>query len=155
MILVVTVLVVKVIPTFEPIFEEVGASLPMPTQVVLSISHFVRDYWYLIIGLVVGSVVGFIYYNSTEKGRYNIDSLKLNVPLFGTLNRKIALSRFSRAFSVCFEAGISMLASLDISKRAADNARIESAIQKARDSVNVGEKLATSLQVTEEFPALV
>ncbi|MBI4846903.1 MAG: type II secretion system F family protein [Candidatus Omnitrophica bacterium] len=152
---VVVLLVVKVIPTFEPMFADVGAMLPLPTQIVLSFSHFIRDFWFLIIVFFAAVFFGGTVYSKTEKGRYNFDSLKLNMPLVGELLRKISLSRFAHTFNICFEAGISLLASLEIAQGTVGNARIEKAIKKATESVNVGEKLGVSLQMTGEFPPMV
>ncbi len=155
MLIVVALLVVKVIPTFEPIFAEAGAALPLPTKIVLAVSHFVRDFWYVLLGIIGSAVAGYIFYNRTEEGRYRLDSLKLKIPFLGLLIRKIALSRFARTFTICFESGISLLTALNIARGTIGNARIEMAVTKASESVNVGEKLAVSLQMTGEFPAMV
>lgn len=152
---VVTLLVVKVIPAFEPIFEQAGVDLPLPTKLVLDVSHFVRDFWYILVGGSILTFLGYKFYNATEKGHYRIDSLKLRMPLFGQLLRKIALSRFTHTFALGFKAGINLLTCLDIARDTSGNARIQRAIEKARDSVNVGEKLATSLQMTGEFSPMV
>jgi type IV pilus assembly protein PilC len=152
---VVTILVVKVIPMFEPIFEELHATLPLPTQIVLGVSYIVRHYWY-VFPAVIGSVIfGWKSFVSTAAGRYKADSLILKVPLFGSLTRKIALSRFVHTFALSFRAGINLLTCLDIAKKTTGNVRLERAISNARDSVNVGEKLAGSLQVSGEFPPMV
>lgn len=152
---VVVLLVVKVIPMFKPIFEELETALPLATQVVLGMSDVVTKYWYIFIMVVVVFVVVYNIYDKTEQGHYNLDGIKLKLPLFGELTRKIALSRFSHTFSLSFKAGINLLTCLDISRDTAGNACIERAIKKAKESVNVGEKLATSLQVTGEFPPMV
>lgn len=152
---VVVLLVTRVIPMFKPIFEQIGADLPLPTQIILNVSSFVSGYWYIIIGAVILLILGYGFYNSTEKGRYQIDSVKLRIPLFGELVRKITLARFTHTFSLCFKAGIDLLASLDIAKDATGNARIAKAVARAKIAVNVGDKLASSLQKTGEFPSLV
>ncbi len=155
MIGVVLLLVVKVIPIFEPMFEEMGVALPVPTQIVLGVSQAVRRYFLLMIVAAVGSGIGLKFYNNTEKGRYQIDSVKLRLPIFGELIKKIALSRFTHTFVLCFKTGLNLLTTLDIAKDTTGNARIEQAIARAKESVNVGEKLASSLQMTGEFPPLV
>ena len=152
---VVTLLVVRVIPMFTPIFEELHASLPLPTQIVLGVSYTVRHYWYVFIIAIVGAVFGYRMLVSTPAGRFKADSVKLKLPLFGILIRKIALSRFVHTFALSFRAGINLLTCLDIAKKTTGNVRLERAIANARDSVNVGEKLAGSLQVSGEFPPMV
>ena len=155
MIIVVAILVVRVIPMFTPIFEELHSTLPLPTQIVLGVSYAVRTYWYLILIAIGGTIFGYKSFVSTDIGRYKADSIKLKLPLVGSLLRKIALSRFVHTFALSFRAGINLLTCLDIAKKTTGNVRLELAIGHARDSVNVGEKLAPSLQVSGEFPQMV
>ncbi len=152
---VVAILVVKVIPIFEPMFEAQGQDLPLPTQIVLNVSSFVRSFWYLMIGS--GGLLFGVYkaYYSTENGRYIIDSIKLKMPIVGDLIRKTVLSRFSHIFALSFKSGINLLTCLDTAKDACANERIERAIEKVRNSVNVGERLADSLKASNEFPNMV
>lgn len=155
MIGVVLLLVLKVIPVFEPMFEQMNVELPLPTQIVLGFSQFVRKMWLVWGGGIFSLVVGYAFFNRLEAGRYRIDSMKLKFPLFGQLLRKIALSRFAHTFVLCFKTGLNLLTALDIARETTGNVRIERAIAKARESVNVGEKLATSLQISGEFPPMV
>jgi len=152
---VVVLLVVKVIPMFTPIFESLDSALPLPTQIVVTSSYMLRTYWYIIVIVVTLVVVGYKVFAASENGRFKIDQYKLRLPLVGELNRKIALSRFSHTFALSFRSGINLLSCLDIAKRTTGNVCIEKAIGKARDAVNVGEKLGVSLQATGEFPAMV
>mgnify|MGYP001609460548 CR=1 FL=1 len=152
---VVALLVLKMIPTFEPIFKELGANLPAPTQMVLDVSHFLRKTWYIILGTVILLAVGYKLYNSTPRGRYKLDSMKLKLPLIGGLLRKISLSRFCHTFSLVLRSGTNLLTALDLASDVVGNTRIQQSIIKARDSVNIGEKLATSFQVSGEFPPMV
>lgn len=155
MILVVTGLVVKVVPMFKTIFEQQEVALPLPTQIVLGVSDAVTHYglWYA--AGVAACVIGFKIMKTKPKGRFIIDTIKLKLPIFGDVIRKIALSRFTHTFSLGFRSGINLLTCLDIAKDTTANARMERAIGRARDSVNVGEKLAASLQATGEFPPMV
>jgi type IV pilus assembly protein PilC len=152
---VVTLLVVRVIPMFKPMFEDLGASLPLPTLIVLATSDFVRSYGIWAAGAIVGLVFLLKFYGSTPGGKYMIDGLKLKMPIFGVLVRKIVLSRFSHTFALGVKSGINLLTCLDIARETCGNSRVEKVIAKVRDSVNVGEKLATSLQMSGEFPPLV
>ena len=155
MVSVVALLVVKVIPSFEPIFAQAGRKLPLPTQIVLGVSHSARDYWYVVAIIIGVCIIGYKLYNSTLKGRYILDTLKLKYPLFGPLARKVALSRFCHTFSLALKSGVNVLAALDIAGEVVGNSRLAQVVAKARDSVNVGEKLAVSLKVSGEFPPLI
>lgn len=148
-------LVIKVIPTFAPIFKDLGANLPLPTQIVLKVSDFVRGFWYVIIGLLVLTAGGYHALNSTVRGGFFIDSLKLRLPLFGSLLRKVAISRFCRTFSLTLRSGVNILSSLKIAGEVIGNRRLAHTIKKAGDSVNIGGKLTESLAISREFPPLV
>ena len=144
-----------VIPKFEPIFEQLSTALPLPTQIVLGLSHLVRRFWWIF--LIIGGFFfgGYKFFNKREKGKYIIDSLKLKIPIFGILLRKIALSRFAHTFCLGFKAGIDLLTALEVAKGTCGNLRLERAVAQAKDAVNVGEKLATALEATGEFPPMV
>ena len=152
---VVTLLVVKVIPSFEPIFKSAKAALPLPTQIVLGVSHFVRSFWYVIIGAAILLAVGYKYYSRTVRGRYRVDALKLKLPLFGQLIRKVSLSRFAHVFALTLKSGVNLLECLDIARDTVGNRRIEQSIDRAKNSVNTGGKLAESLKTSGEFPPMV
>lgn len=152
---VVTLLVVKMIPTFEPIFKDMGVDLPLPTQIVLGVSHAVRQQWYIIIGAVILSVFFYKFYNSTPSGKYQIDSVKLKLPLFGDLLRKVSLSRFCHTFALGLRSGVNILTALDFAAEVVGNSRLRRSVLKARDSVNVGEKIGASFKESGEFPPLV
>lgn len=152
---VVTLLVVKVIPAFKPIFEQAGQNLPLPTRIVLGVSDFVGNFWYIPLGSVVLLIAGYILCNSKAKGKYWLDGLKLKLPLFGPLLRKVALSRFCHTLALSLRSGVNILTSLDFAGEVIGNSRLQDSVIKTRDSVNVGEKLGTSLRVSGEFPPLV
>ena len=93
--------------------------------------------------------------NSTARGGFFIDSLKLKLPLFGSLLRKVAISRFCRTFSLTLKSGVNILSSLEIAGEVIGNRLLAGTVRKARDSVNIGEKLTVSLANSREFPPLV
>ncbi|HAH19519.1 MAG TPA: hypothetical protein DCL49_01285 [Candidatus Omnitrophica bacterium] len=152
---VVILLVVKVIPIFEPLFAQGGISLPWPTRVVLGISSFIRNFWYLCLAAPVLLAGGYKFYYSTSGGKYVLDDLKLKLPVLGGLLRKVALSRFCRTFAISLKSGLTVLSALDIAEEVVGNIRLERSVAKARDSVNIGEKISTSLQATGDFPPLI
>lgn len=152
---VVTLLVVKVIPTFEPFFEKAGVTLPLPTRIVLGVSHIFQQYWYILLIIAGGGFFALWQWYKTEKGKYIIDSLKLKMPLFGKLIKKISISRFAHTLSLSLQSGVTILRALDTSARVVGNAKIEEAVSSAKDSVNVGEELADALEATGQFPTLI
>ncbi|OQX88292.1 MAG: hypothetical protein B6D55_00655 [Candidatus Omnitrophica bacterium 4484_70.2] len=152
---VVTLLVVKVIPSFKTVFDQAQIELPLPTQIVLGVSSFIRKFWYLFIASFVALIGGYKLYYNTLKGRYTIDSIKLKIPIIGEFIRKVVLSRFAHIFSLGLKAGVNILTCLDIAQEACGNAKMEEAVKKARDSVNMGRKLALSLEESKEIPPLM
>lgn len=155
MIMVVTVLVTVVIPKFEPMFAELKVALPLPTQVVMGLSRFSRNYWWVAVLTGIISVVTYNIANSKEKGRYIIDKWKLKLPLAGPLLEKVALSRFCHTFALSLRSGVNVFSALGIASEVTGNAYFEKLVVKARDYVNVGEKISTALKMSGKFPYLV
>jgi type IV pilus assembly protein PilC len=160
MIGVVVILMVVVIPKFAPLFNDLGVALPLPTVVVLSISAFMSKYWWLLLLIVGGVVGGFLFFISREKGRYIVDKYKLQLPLFGGLLTKIALSRFCHTFSLALGSGVDVFTALGMAAEVVGNKFLEAAIGNARKYVNTGERIAHSLQMSikeagSEFPDIV
>ncbi|MDD5654313.1 MAG: type II secretion system F family protein [Candidatus Omnitrophica bacterium] len=155
MILVVTALMIKVIPIFEPLFSDVGVKLPTVTLVLINTSKAIRQYWYVVLLAIAGFIFLFKTYAATERGRYNIDSIKLRLPILGDLVRKIAISRFCHILALALRSGMDLLSALTLGADVTANERLSQSIQMAKKAVNYGEKLANALEVSEEFPPLV
>ncbi len=155
MIMVVLVLVIVVIPKFKPMFDDLGVALPLPTQVVLAISDLAAGYWWVGLLAIIGGVVGYKVVNSQEKGQYLLAKWKLRIPVVGVLMEKIALSRFCHTFALGLRSGVNVFAALGIASEVTGNKYFETLIVKARDYVNVGEKISTALQMSGKFPYLV
>ncbi|HDP34515.1 MAG TPA: type II secretion system F family protein [Candidatus Hydrogenedentes bacterium] len=150
-------LIIFVVPQFEEIFGSFGAELPAPTQMLINISNFLRQ-WYsigVIIGAVVGTIAAVRLYGSTPGGRYNLDSLKLRLPVFGNLLRKVAISRVTRTLSTLTRSGVAILQALEIVERTAGNEVYSLAVRNAGESVRNGETLAEPLARSGVFPAMV
>lgn len=149
-------LIIGVVPQFEEIFGGFGAELPLPTQMLINVSNILRS-WYLfvVIAAFVGIVLGVRLYGKTPVGRYNLDSLKLRLPVFGALNRKVSISRFTRTLSTLTKSGVTILQALEIAERTAGNEVFAKAVRNAGDSVRKGETLAEPLARSEQFPSMV
>ncbi|HXG87927.1 MAG TPA: type II secretion system F family protein [Vicinamibacterales bacterium] len=152
---VVTVILWKVIPTFASLFAGLGATLPLPTRIVIAASNLTVQFMpYIIVGMM-GASYGFKRYYSTEKGRRVIDSLSLKLPIMGPVLRKIAVARFCRTLSTLIASGVPILDGLDITARTAGNAVVEDAVQATRKSIERGETISAPLKQTGVFPSMV
>jgi len=142
-------------PVFATLFESLGTQLPFLTQVIVNISRFLGNFWWLIFLLVGGAIFALRQYYRTEAGRYQIDKLMLKAPILGGLLRKIAVARFCRTLGTLLSSGVAILESLEITARTAGNAVIEESILKVRKDVEEGKNLAEPLARTEQFPPMV
>ena len=149
------VLLVKVIPTFETMFNEMGASLPAPTQMMVDLSRWLRTNGaYLFVGIVV-LVVALRYAYRTSQGRVIFDKVFLKTPIFGDLLTKSATARFTRTLGTMVSSGVPILDALDICGKTSGNRVIEQAIATARDSIAEGRTIAEPLMATGVFPDMV
>ena len=146
---------VFVIPSFSKVFEKFGADLPVATKILLATSEFFLNYWWLIIMVLVASIAGFIKYIKTEEGAYNWDRFKLKLPLVGSLLNRIALSRFTRTFSMLFSAGVPILQALDVSAEAIGNRFIEKNVKEMRQGIERGDSLARTANASGMFTPLI
>ena len=145
-----------VVPTFQKMFESMGGSLPLPTQILVNISEGSRSWPGLIFVIVlISGIVAFRWWKSTPDGLYIWDSIKLRMPVFGKLIRKMALSRFTRTFGTLVAAGVPILAALDIVGTTSGNEVISRAVRKVRSAIKEGETIAKPLADNPVFPAMV
>ncbi len=148
-------LLVVVIPTFKMIFEGFGAKLPLPTQILIGLSEFLKSYIFLVIGVPVAIFIGLKQWYKTEKGKTFFDTKFLKLPLFGTLLRKVAVAKFTRTLGTLVKSGVPILQAMDTVAKTSGNKVIENAIFKARDSIRDGEKIAEPLKRSAVFPPMV
>ena len=152
---VVALLLLKVIPVFQKMFEGMGGELPGPTQFLVNASAFAQSYFIYMIAAVVA--VGFLFkrFKSTEKGRYLVDRLILKSPVFGPLLKKVAVAKFTRTMSTMMSSGVPILEGLTIVSKTAGNVVIEEALIKTRQSISEGKTIAEPLAETDIFPPMV
>lgn len=148
-------LLVKVIPVFGDIYSGFGAKLPMPTQLMINLSNFMRRYFYLAITGLVLTVFFGNRYLKTESGKLKFDRLKLNVPIFGILIRKVSVSKFTRTLSTLIKSGVPILSALEIVSKTSDNRIVEIAVDNVRSNVKEGEPIADPLSRSGVFPPMV
>ncbi len=154
-VVVVAAILWKVIPTFAQLFAGMGATLPLPTRVVIAASDALVAYGWMLIVAVGAIAYGIKRYYATERGRRVIDSLLLKTPILGNILRKVAVARFCRTLSTLMASGVPILDGLDITARTAGNAIIEDAIQVTRSSIERGETISSPLRETNVFPSMV
>jgi type IV pilus assembly protein PilC len=151
----VVILLVFVIPVFQTMFASVGLALPLPTRIVIGLSAFLRGYWYIIGGSIVGAYFMIKKYYATPSGKLNIDKLLLAMPILGDVLRKSAVSRFTRTLGTLISSGVSILDGLEITAKTAGNRVIQDAIMASRASIAGGDTIAAPLQKSEVFPPMV
>jgi type IV pilus assembly protein PilC len=152
---VVTILMVWVIPVFSKMFTDMGSTLPAPTQIVISISNFMKSNFLVMGGLAVGGFFGARAFYRWPKGRKLFDNYILKSPVIGDLIRKIAVARFTRTLGTMISSGVPILDALDICAKTAGNRTIEAAIVKTRISISEGKSISQPLQETNVFPNMV
>jgi len=153
---VIILLLWKVVPIFATLFAGLGVDLPLPTRIVIGLSHFIGSiYGFLMFVLFVCLVIGLKFWYGTPTGKYVLDATLLRLPLIGILLRKIGVARFTRTLGTLISSGVPILEGLDITARTAGNAVIEQAIQKTRKAVEAGRTLVDPLKETDVFPSMV
>lgn len=152
---VVSLLLVKVIPTFQKMFEGFGGELPGPTQFLITLSTYAQKYFLVAIIVLAIAVYAFRRYYKTEKGTLLIDGLILKSPVFGPLLKKVAVARFTRTMSTMMTSGVPILEGLAIVSKTAGNKVVENALIRVRKSISEGKTIAEPLLETGIFPPMV
>ncbi|MSQ47393.1 MAG: type II secretion system F family protein [Deltaproteobacteria bacterium] len=154
-IIVTTILLIFVIPTFADMFGSFGKALPLPTQIAMNLSYVTVAYFKYIVALWVAVFFAIRMWYRTEKGRYAIDGFLLKLPIFGDLFRKAAVARFTRTLSTLISSGVPILDSLYITGKTAGNKVVEKVILDARQSISEGRTLTEPLTESHVFPPMV
>jgi len=151
----ISVLLIFVIPTFQKMFGEAGIALPLPTQIVIGMSKFLRTRGYLV---AIGAYVGFQAfkrYKATSNGALQIDKLMLKMPVLGDVIRKSAVSRFTRTLGTMISSGVSILEGLEITAKTSGNRVVMDAIMESRASIAGGDTISAPLKKSGVFPPMV
>ncbi len=154
-VLVVGFLLVFVLPTFVELFNDMGVDLPLPTVIVISVSNFMINYWWLLIIALVGAFYAVKWYYSTDSGEYVLDNLKLNLPVFGELFRKAVIARFTRTFATLIRSGVPILEAIEIVQDTVGNRVIGDMMDDVYDSISEGDTISEPLYEAGEFPPMV
>lgn len=151
----VLVMVTFVVPVFESMFSSLGSSLPLPTQILVSIS---KNMWWILPAIALAVIITVVWWRAnrhTEQYRRVMDPIKLKMPVFGKLTTKIAVARFARNLSMMLKAGVPIIQALAIVGQASNNWKIEQAVRDVQESIRQGRSFAAPLAKAEVFPPMV
>ena len=144
------------VPVFVGVFKDFGGELPAITKFTVALSNVVTGQWYILLGLAIGSFIGFRKWKSSSWGRPQWDALRLRVPFsIGKTVQKIALARWSRTFSALYGAGVPIMAAIEVTGQTAGNAVVNKAMDAVIESVKSGGSIAAPLKEAPIFPAMV
>jgi MSHA biogenesis protein MshG len=149
------ILNIWVIPAFARLYAGFHAQLPLPTRVLIGVSGFMRDYWYLILLAMGGGVFAFLSWIRTPEGRYKWHRRKLQLPVVGSLLYRATLGRFASSLAITVKAGVPLVQSMTVISKAVDNDYIGERILQMRDGIERGETIARTAAATGLFPAMV
>lgn len=144
-----------ILPKFAALFERFDTELPLPTRVMLMINKIFHNYWYIMIILIVGLIVGFKMALRTKQGRNIWDGFVLKAPIFGKLIQTAIMARFSRIMGTLLQSGLPVLTALDITRDVLGNVVIARALNDVRDNVKEGRGMSDPLALHKEFPPMI
>jgi len=150
------VIMIFVIPAFKQVFVSFGADLPAPTLVVMGMSDFFVEYWYLIFGVLIGGIWGFFaLWKRSQAVQIAMDRWLLKMPLFGDIVKKSVIARWTRTLSTMFAAGVPLVEALDSVGGASGNYVYQIATKQIQQEVSTGTSLTTAMQNANVFPNMV
>ncbi len=150
----IAVLVTFVIPRFATIFSDMGQAIPLPTQIILTFSQFVRGYWWAGLGIIGLTYFVFKLYTQDEERRWRWDRFKLKWLVVGDLIKKIEVARFARTLGTLLQSGVSILPAFNLVKEISQNQAVSRSIRHVHDRLREGKGISKSLEETAVFPSL-
>ena len=154
--MVVLIMLLFVVPVFAKTFQDAGAQLPAPTQLLVTASEFMQSYWWLIIGIIVGGVAALIFAKKRSlKFAHFLDRMALKMPVMGNIVRNSAIARFARTLGVTFRAGVPLVEALDAVAGATGSVVYGDAVRQMREDIAVGHQLQLAMKQTNLFPNMV
>jgi type IV pilus assembly protein PilC len=151
-----SILLIFVVPTFDEVFKSFGAELPAPTMLVVKASQFMISWWWLIFGLIFGAgVAALAAFKRSVTFQHWVDRAILKLPVIGQIMHNSAIARFARTLAVTFKAGVPLVEALDSVAGATGNTVYEKAVHRIRDDVSVGYQLNLAMKQVNLFPHMV
>ncbi len=152
---VVMILMTVVVPQFLEMFNGTGVDLPVPTKILIAVSWFMQNFWYVIVLGIVGLVIGLTYFRKTPQGHYMTDLWLYRMKVIGPVIQKVVSARFSRTLSTLLESGVMITNSLELVEKAVGNMVVARAVNQALQNITKGSGLAKPLEATGVFPGMV
>ena len=153
--LILILLIVKVIPVFEGMFSDFGAELPLATRALIATSHFMIGWWWILIAVAIGVVLLFKWYTNTKSGRVMLHTLYFNLPVFGSLIRKVAIAKFTSTLASLISSGVSIVQSLEIVSEASTNDVLKLVVKDATRRTEKGDPIADAFNASPYIPKMV
>lgn len=150
----IVILVAFVIPRFAKIFSDMGQTLPLPTQIMLGLSHAAREYWWAGVGGILLLSFGLKFYNQDAERRLRWDRCKLRWAAVGSMIKKVEVARFARTLGTLLQSGVPILPALNLVKETSQNMAVARSIEYIHDRLREGKGISKSLQETDVFPPL-
>jgi type IV pilus assembly protein PilC len=154
-VIVTSVLLIFVIPTFADLFADFGSALPLPTRIVIDLSNFFVSNAFIIFGSLFGSLYLFRRFARTERGKEILHPIVIKLPVFGDIIKKVAVARFTRTLATMLSSGVPILDALLICARTSGNKVVEREIQQARVAISEGKSMTEPLEDSVVFPTMV
>jgi len=152
--LVIILIIVTILPSFAKIFIDANVPLPLPTLILYNANLFIRAFWKYVIAAIVGLYLLLRWYKGTPNGKYAVDKILLNIPVWGKLIRHSTIARLTRTLASLISSGVPMLQALDVAEKTLDNAIISNVLKNVYSSVSKGETISKPLADSGEFPAM-
>ena len=153
--LVISALIMFVVPMFSKIYTRMNVPLPGPTQFLVEVSNVVQNWWFLIIGGAVVAVFGIKHWLKDPNNKKRIDTLKLNLPIFGKLNRMVVISRFTRTFATLISVGVPLVEALDVATQVAANQHMVDITGTLKEQIQAGMAVARAFEPHDIFPSII
>ena len=144
-----------ILPQFVGVFKQFGGELPALTQFFVTLTYLFNKYWYIFFAVFAALVAAFLAYIKTPNGKLYFDKFKLNVPIFGEINRKGAVARFTRILGTLIKSGVPILEALQVSSNAIGNLVVSSAVLGAKTKIKEGQSISGPLATSGVFPPMV
>ena len=155
LVLVGALMMIFVVPQLTAVLQESGQTLPLVTRVIIGLSNFLKNYWWLGLIIIISAIVGGRHYLKTPAGQANWDKIKLKLPIFGNVFRKIYLARFSENLGTLIKGGIPIIQSLTITADVVGNAVFKDVITRAREEVRKGSTMHSVFSTEKAIPIMV
>ncbi|KZC43009.1 type II secretory pathway protein, partial [Rhodanobacter sp. FW510-R12] len=154
--IVVLIMLLFVVPVFAKTFQDAGAQLPAPTQLLVTASEFMQSYWFIVVGLIGGGIAAIVIAKKRSvKFAHFLDRMSLKMPVMGSIVRNSAIARFARTLGVTFRAGVPLVEAMDAVAGATGSVVYGDAVKQMRDDISVGHQLQLAMKQTGLFPNMV